>query len=143
MQIKPPSIRQKTREKAVQALYQRVVSSDEAFVIEQQFDDMKALKQVDKAYFHKLVHGAIKQQADLDQLMTPWLDRPIHQLGPVELAILRLGCFELAYCQDVPYRVVINEGIGIAKRYGAEDSYKYINGILDRVSAKCRLSERA
>ncbi|MBE8214844.1 MAG: transcription antitermination factor NusB [Endozoicomonadaceae bacterium] len=136
------STRKKTREKAVQALYQRVMSSEDALIIEQQFHAMDALKQIDKPYFHTLLHGVIHKQMHLDKLMLPWLDRPVEQLGPIELSILRLGCFELAYCQDIPYRVVINEGVGIAKRYGAQNSYKYINSILDQVSISCRIDER-
>ena len=89
---------------------------------------------VDIEYFQLLI-GTIPEQADqLDALLTPNLDRPLQQLDPVEHAILRIGAFELSQCKEVPMRVAINEAIELAKTFGAEQSHKFINGILDRVA---------
>lgn len=127
---------------AVQALYQWHHTEHSAADIIEQFLLDEHLKLADRKYFKKLVIGTINEQASLDALIIPHLDREISTLTPVELAILRLAAFELAHCPEVPYKVVINEALEIAKDYGADQSYKYINGILDPLAASVRVHER-
>ena len=96
---------------------------------------------MDREYVHDLLHGVLGQVKTLDELLTPYLDRRVEELSQVEKAILRLGAFELKERQDVPYRVVINEGIELAKVFGAEDSFKYVNGVLDKLARQLRYAE--
>jgi len=125
---------------AVQALYQWHHTRQTAGEIIDQFIADEHLNLADRKYFKKLVSGAIAQQAALDEYLLPHLDRGIAELTPVELAILRLAAFELAYCLEVPYKVVINEALEIAKDYGADQSYKFINGVLDPLASQLRRS---
>lgn len=125
----------------VQALYQWQHTQDDPEEIITQFVAEKHLKQADRKYFKKLLLGVIAEQPALDALITPHLDRELSVLTPVELAILRLATYELAHCPEVPYKVVINEALEIAKDYGADQSYKYVNAILDAVAVQVRSLE--
>ncbi len=124
---------------AVQALYQWHHTQHSAPEIIEQFTEAEYLKQTDRKYFKKLVSGIVGQQEALDELLKPFLDREMSALTPVELAILRLAAFELVHCPEVPFKVVINEALEIAKDYGADQSYKYVNAILDALAAKVRV----
>ncbi len=130
--------RHKARELALQALYQWQVAGASITDIEAQFRARNDMERVDGGFFHELLIGIARQVSHLDETITPLLDRGFHQLDPVERATLRLGCYEMMVRTDVPYRVVINEGIELAKKYGAQDSHKYINGILDKLAATLR-----
>ncbi len=130
--------RRKARELALQALYQWQMAGASITDIEAQFRARNDMTRVDGGFFHELLMGVAHQVSDLDGTITPLLDRGFDQLDPVERAALRLGCFELMKRADVPYRVVINEGIELAKKYGAQDSHKYINGILDKLALALR-----
>ena len=100
------------------------------------------MKRVDTEYFHELLSGTTVHRRELVALITPTLDRSFDSLDPIEKAILFIGCFELVHRIDVPYRVVINEGIELARQFGATESHKYINSILDRLAKDHRTSER-
>ena len=126
---------------AVQALYQWQHTQDGAADIIAQFVGDGHLKLADRKYFKKLVTGIIAEQMALDELLAPHLDREISTLTPVELAILRLAAFELVHCPELPYKVVINEALEIAKDYGADQSYKYVNAILDALASQTRRLE--
>jgi len=89
------------------------------------------------------VHGVPEKLSELDQHLQPHLDRPLDQLDPIERCVLRAGVFELAHRPDVPYRVVINESVELAKQFGAEDGHKYVNGVLDRLAGHLRYAETA
>lgn len=129
---------------AVQGLYQWHHTQDSPEEIIQQFlVDKEPLKKADRKYFKRLLVGAIENHAVLDGLFSPFLDREIHALNPVELAILRVGAFELVHCPEVPYKVVINEALEVAKDFGAEQSYKYINAVLDALASQLRIHECA
>ena len=95
----------------------------------------------DKALFHELLHNTVRFKADLDREISPLLDRRLEDLDAVELAILRLGAYELSRRMEVPYRVVINEGVELAKSFGATDGHKYVNGILDKLAIRLRSAE--
>ena len=109
--------------------------------IEAQFLANQDFAKADREYFHDLLHGVPAQVKELDELLTPFLDRRVEELSQIEKAILRLGAFELKERLDVPYRVVINEGIELAKVFGADDSFKYVNGVLDKLARKLRYQE--
>ena len=129
------------RQSALQALYQWQLTGQNLNEIEQQFVQEERLKNVQRSYFVELFHGVPKQLHAIDEALAQFIDRPIEQIDPVERAILRLSVYELINRLDVPYRVILNEGISLAKRFGAEESHKYINGILDKVAQQCRSIE--
>ncbi|MCK3657282.1 N utilization substance protein B [Pasteurellaceae bacterium Pebbles2] len=133
-QVKKPSARRRARECAVQSLYSWFVSQNDAAEIELAFVTEQDLKGVDVAYFRKLFRQTIDNLDAVDSTIAPFLDRTSEELTPIEKAILRLATYELKYELDVPYKVVINEAIELAKTFGAEDSHKYINGVLDKVA---------
>ncbi|ANF17175.1 hypothetical protein XW81_02105 [Buchnera aphidicola (Schlechtendalia chinensis)] len=133
-----PLARRKARECAVQALYSWQLTKNNIEEIENQFFEKKNLKNIDKVYFHELIVGITKHQKYLDSLMEPYLSREISKLGQIEKAILRISFYELKKRQDIPYKVTINEGIELAKLFGAEESHKFINGVLDKAAANIR-----
>ncbi|MBT5483088.1 MAG: transcription antitermination factor NusB [Gammaproteobacteria bacterium] len=132
--------RKKARSLLVQALYQWQISDYPVNDIEAQYRTDNVGK-IDWDYFHELFVGIVSSVEDLDNIFTPFLDREISQINPIELAILRLGAFELSQRIDIPYRVVINECIELAKKYGATDSHKYVNGVMDKMARKIRSVE--
>ena len=137
-----PSARRKARRFALQGLYEWQLSGNPSWEIEARYRVENAMHKVDLDYFHDLLHGVPAHAEELDALFTPHLDRAFTSLDPVELATLRIGTFELKHRIDVPYRVVINEGIELAKTFGAAESHKYINGVLDALAPLLRPHER-
>ncbi|XBC40650.1 MAG: transcription antitermination factor NusB [Buchnera aphidicola (Nurudea yanoniella)] len=133
-----PQARRKARECAVQALYSWQLSKNNIYEIENQFYERDNLQNIDKIYFHELIIEITNNQKYLDSLMIPYLSRTIHELGHIEKAILRISFYELEKRHDIPFKVTINEGIELAKRFGAEESHKFINGVLDKAAAKIR-----
>ena len=129
--------RRKARRLALQALYQWQLGGDELYDIEAQFRAEYSGK-TDWDYFHEVLYAIPAQLEALQALLSPLLDREFKSLDPVERAILLIGAFELKDRIDIPYRVVINESIELAKSFGATDSHKYVNGILDRLVAQLR-----
>ena len=119
----------------------RAARPDDA--LESHEDISSAVEIADLAYFNELLHNIPQQQTDLDKEYAPCLDRRVDELDPVELAILRMGTYELSKRLDVPYRVVINEAVELAKSFGATESHKYINGILDKLAPRLRSAEVA
>jgi len=138
-----PAARRKARRYTLQALYQWQLAGAALNDIEAQFLADNDMKKVDRAYFHALLHGVPAQVSGLDEALRPFLDRRVEELSQVEKAILRMGAFELKERIDVPYRVVINEAIELAKTFGAEDSFKYVNGVLDKLARRLRSAETA
>ncbi|USE37579.1 transcription antitermination factor NusB [Endozoicomonas sp. SCSIO W0465] len=136
-----PSARRRARQLALQALYQWQIAKSPLNQIEAQFRTDNDFSKVDDGYFSAIIHGVPSQANQLDEAMTAVLDRSLNQLDPVELSALRIGCFELMNRKDVPYRVVINEAIELVKRFGAQDSHRYINGILDKLAPRLRSEE--
>ncbi|MDD4913649.1 MAG: transcription antitermination factor NusB [Methylococcales bacterium] len=131
------------RKCAVQALYQWQMSGDSLNRIETYFLEEELLKGAQKNYFSELLHGVPQQLDILDAALTEFVDRPVEKIDPVERAILRIGVYELIKRPDTPYKVIINEGVNLAKFFGAEGSHKYVNGILDKISQKHRAVEIA
>lgn len=134
--------RSAARRLAVQALYQWQIGGQEAGELVAQFTGGPEMEAADREYFVALVRGCVQTHAALQELIAPCLDRPVEQLDPVERAILLVGAFELRERLDVPYRVAINEAVEFAKLFGAEQSYTYVNGVLDRLAGSLRSSER-
>ena len=130
----------RSRERVVQALYQYMVSGGEVSKIEQQFLNQKSGK-ISKAFFSNLFINILKTRIELDKLIAPTISRNTDELGSVERAVLYLGVYELQNSQEVPYKVVINEALEIAKLYGAEDSFKLINASLDQLAKELRSIE--
>lgn len=133
--------RSRARELAVQAIYQWQMAGQDIIDIQKQFTEEYDLKKVDKKYFRELLHGVPSKIDELDSHTFALLDRPIEEVDPIERAIIRLGTYELEFRPDVPVRVIINEAIELAKKFGAEQSHKYVNSIMDGVAKKLRKAE--
>lgn len=133
--------RRRARGLAMQGLYQRHFSKTPISDIEAEFMVDNDMTKVDVLYFRDILRGVHREQAELDKLIEPYLDRPLREVDPVELAIVRLGTYELKHRVDVPYKVVINEGIEMAKRFGGTEGHKFVNSVLDKLSQRLRLAE--
>lgn len=133
-----PAARRRARECAVQALYSWQLSNNDIADIAVQFLAEQDTSDVDVTYFRELYASAATNAQKLDKLMEPYLSRQLEELGHVERAVLRIALFELSKRQDVPYKVAINEAIELAKTFGAEESHKFINGVLDKVAPEIR-----
>ena len=129
------------RRAAVQALYQWQATGQSPSEISTQFRDDSRLDKLDRELFDALLFGVTVHEAALDELLEPLLDRPVAQVDPVERAILRLGAYELAHSAAVPWRVIINEGVDLAHTFGADQSHRYVNGVLDRLARQLRATE--
>lgn len=133
--------RRVARSLAMQALYQWHMAGQSLNEIEAQFRVDNDFSGVDGAYFREILHGVPQRKTEIDEAIVPCLDRALEELDPVELAILRLSTWELLNRVDVPYRVVINEGIELAKVFGATDGHKFVNGVLDKLAPRLRAAE--
>lgn len=133
--------RRQARSLAMQALYQWQMAGHSLNEIEAQFRVDNDFAKVDGGYFHEILYGVATAKTEVEEAFSPLLDRPLDELDPVELAILRLSAWEMLKRVDVPYRVVINEGIELAKVFGATDGHKFINGVLDRLAPRLRAAE--
>ena len=129
------------RKRAVQALYMWGMTGDDVSDIEAQFMLEQDMKNTDIKYFKELLHQVPAHVQELDDHITPLLDRPFSELDPVECAIMRLGIYELQHRIDIPYKVVINEAVELTKIFGAEEGHKYVNSILDKAAKKLRSIE--
>ena len=134
------SRRRRSREFALQGLYQWQLAGTDAATIEQQMSAARGFDKTDRDYFSALLAGAIRE-AQLEHSLQPYLDRKCAQLSPVERAILLIAAYELENQPDVPYRVVINEAVELAKSFGGTDGFKYVNGVLDKLAAEKRPRE--
>lgn len=141
--VEKQSIRGKRRARklALQALYQWFMSGHELYEIETQFRVANNMDKVDTEYFCRLLQGVPQHITTLEAELAPFLDRPIQSLNPVELAVLRLGAFELLHCPEIPYRVVLDESISLAKEFGSQDGHRYVNGVLNNLARKARAVE--
>lgn len=135
------SRRRRSREFVLQGLYQWQLAGGDAATIEQQLSAASGFDKTDREYFSALLGGAIRDAQRLDESLQPFLDRKCGELSPVERAILLMAAYELENRPDVPYRVVINEAVELAKSYGGTDGFKYVNGVLDKLAADKRPHE--
>ena len=137
----PAGARSRARALIIQALYQKQLTGYDSAELMKQFKDRDEYQRADKEYFNEILPAICDKQAVLESKIAELADRPPSQLDPVELAILLLGFFELEARQDVPYRVVIDESINLAKRFGAVDGHKFVNAVLDKAAGKLRPEE--
>ncbi|OGI44973.1 MAG: hypothetical protein A2637_05170 [Candidatus Muproteobacteria bacterium RIFCSPHIGHO2_01_FULL_65_16] len=133
--------RHKARQAAVQALYQWQLTQQAPGDIEDHFILDHAMDDVDVEYFHHLVREIPLHRHELDDHIIPHLDRDLSEVDPVERAILRLGTFEFEFHPEIPYKVVLDEAVELAKTFGAEHGHKYVNAILDKVALDLRAQE--
>ncbi|HID49588.1 MAG TPA: transcription antitermination factor NusB [Chromatiales bacterium] len=133
--------RTRARRLALQGLYEWQVSGNAPADIERQYLVEKELHKVDIPYFRELLTKVPRHRAELDAVIEPLLNRKLEEVDPVELAVLRLGAYELVHHSDIPYRVVINEAVELAKMFGAEQGHRFVNGIMDRLAASLRSTE--
>ncbi len=135
------SNRRRSREFALQGLYQWQLAKTDTATIARQLAEAKGFDKVDTEYFSILLDGAVRHAAALQQEITPCIDRAFSELSPVERGILLLAGYELMHRPEIPYRVVINEAVELAKSYGGTDGHKFINGVLDKLAARVRAPE--
>jgi len=135
------SPRTQSRRVALQALYQWQLNAEEPALIVKQFNEAGLLNGIDLPLFNDLVSQVVNQAEALDGLISPFLDRSIVRIDPVEKTIMRIGAYELQAKPEIPYKVIINECVELTKRFGAEESHKYVNGILDKLAQQIRTLE--
>ena len=135
--------RRKARRAAVQAVYQWQMAGGSSADIEAEFEANGSLDKADADFFREILRGVLHNAGDLDTLLAPVLDRGIHELDSVERAVLRLAVRELSTREDIPYAVVIDEYVELAKLFGAEEGHKFVNGVLDRLATTLRPLEVA
>ncbi len=133
--------RTRARELTLQALYQKQIAGHDINELRRQFHEQVAYERVDQDFFDETLKAIVKGEDELAQIIDRCIDRPRDHLDPVEYSVLLIGAYELASRIDIPYRVVINEGVNLAKRFGALDGHKYINACLDKAAQELRQIE--
>jgi N utilization substance protein B len=136
--VAPKSARRRSREAALQGLYEWLVGGSDAGVIDAHVREQEGFDKCDSAHFDALLHGCISEAADIDAVLSRHVDRKTTQLSPVEHGVLMIGAYELKHCIDIPYKVAINEAVELAKSYGGTDGHKYVNGVLDKAAVDLR-----
>jgi N utilization substance protein B len=136
-----PRIR--ARRRALQAIYQWQITHQDVEEILRQFREIQDLSQVDEAYFEQLLRCVINGRERLDKALAPFLDRPMDQVAVMERVVLLIGAWELLDCPDMPYRVVLDESVDLAHRFGSEQGHSYINAVLDKLARHWRADEIA
>ena len=139
----PKSARRRSREVALQGLYQWLISGEDAGVIDAHMREQGEFDKCDAAHFDALLHGCIGEAADIDAVLAKHVDRETSQLSPIEHGVLMIGVYELRHCISIPYKVAINEAVELAKSFGGTDGHKYVNGVLDKAAAELRAVEVA
>lgn len=137
------SNRSRAREFALQALYQHLVGGNDAHAIDAFTRDLAGFHKADSVHYDALLHGCIATAAEMDLLITPLLDRKMAEISPIEHATMWIGVYEFQHCLDVPWRVVLNECIELAKEFGGTDGHKYVNAVLNGLAPKLRAVEVA
>jgi N utilization substance protein B len=137
------SSRRRARELALQGIYQWRLTGGDIVQIEKQIREEKGMGRYDAEFFSGLLRGVLAQHLDLETAVTPHLDRNLAELSPVEFSVLLLGAYELSHHPEIPYRVVINEAVELAKTFGGTDGHKFVNGVLDKLAAQVRAVELA
>jgi N utilization substance protein B len=137
------SDRSRAREFAVQGLYQVLVGKNDIDAVDAFTRDLAGFSKADSVHFDALLRGCAEQAEVLDAHITPLLDRKIAEISPIEHAVMWIGAYELQHCLDVPWRVVLNECIELAKEFGGTDGHKYVNGVLNGLARQLRESEVA
>lgn len=136
-----PALRRKARRLAMQALYQWHVADQSITQIEAEFLTDNDASKFDKDYFSEVLRGVASSKTELDTHIEKLIDRALKDLTPVELAILRMGTYEFIHRIDVPYKVIINEGVELSKTFGANEAHRFVNGVLDKLAQSLRVPE--
>ena len=136
--VRPKSSRRRSREFAVQGLYEWLVSGGEPALIDAHVREQEGFDKCDAAHFDALLHGCIAEASDIDAALTRHVDRKTTELSPVEHGVLMIGIYELKHCVNIPYKVAINEAVELAKSFGGTDGHKYVNGVLDKAAVDLR-----
>ena len=135
------SARSRAREFALQGLYQHFVGGSDVSVIDAFTRELQGFSKADAVHYDALLHGCIDLKGDLDALIVPLLDRELGQISPIEHGCMWIGAYEFLRCPDVPWRVVLNECIELAKDFGGTDGHKYVNAVLNGIAPKLRPAE--
>ncbi len=135
------SARSRAREFALQALYQYLVGGNDAQAIDMFTRDLAGFHKADSVHCDALLHGCVKEAAELDGLILPLLDRKMEEISPIEHGVMWIGAYEFLHCADVPWRVVLNECIELAKEFGGTDGHKYVNAVLNGIAPQLRSAE--
>jgi N utilization substance protein B len=135
------SPRHRAREFALQGIYQWLLNNEDSGVIDAHIREAHGFDKADREHFDALLHGAINQSIQLREEFSPFIDRGIAELSPIEHAALLIGTYELKNHIEIPYRVVINEAVELTKSFGGQDGHKYVNGVLDKLAARLRATE--
>ncbi len=135
------SPRSRAREFALQALYQHLVGRNDAQSIDVFTRDLAGFHKADSVHYDALLHGCVKEAEALDALILPLLDRKMAEISPIEHGIMWIGAYEFQHCADVPWRVVLNECIELAKEFGGTDGHKYVNAVLNGLAPQLRAPE--
>lgn len=135
------SPRSRAREFALQAVYQMMVGKNPVSDVDVFTRDLLGFNKANAEHYDTLVFGCAREASNLDAMILPYLDRGWNEISPIEHAIMRIGTFEYAHCLDVPWRVVLNECIELAKTFGGTDGHKYVNGVLHQLASKLRPNE--
>lgn len=133
--------RSRARRRALQAVYQWQMTGQDATDILTQFRDAQDFSQVDEEFFEQLLRGVASGADELDAILQPYLDRPMAEVDVMERVVLRLGAWELLHCPEVPYRVVLDEAVDLAHRFGSEQGHSYVNAVLDKAARQLRAVE--
>ena len=133
--------RRRARKMALQALYQWLMSGSDLSEIEAQFRAVNHMDKVDPEYFGRLLHGVVQQLSVLESAFEVFLDRPIESLNPIEHTVLRISTFELLFVPEIPYRVVLDESVSLARTFGSQEGHRYVNGVLNNLARKVRAVE--
>ena len=135
------SERSRAREFALQALYQKLVGQNPVSEIDAFTRELAGFSKSDALHFDALLHGCAAEAAELDALLLPLLDRKLSEISPIEHSVMWIGAYELKHCLDVPWRVVLNECIELAKEFGGADGHKYVNAVLNGLAPRLRAAE--
>ncbi|OYY63154.1 MAG: N utilization substance protein B [Burkholderiales bacterium 28-67-8] len=135
------SLRRRSRELALQGLYEWLLSREKTSVISSHMREQANFDPCDAEHFDALLGGCIDEAAQIDAALARHVDRKISELSPVEHGVLMIGVYELMHCIDIPYRVVINEAVELAKSFGGTDGHKFVNGVIDKTAADLRAVE--
>ena len=133
--------RRRARRLVLQALYQWLMAHDDLDQIEAQWVTRMSDNGAELAYFSRLLHGVAAKLELIEQTFSPWLDRPIAGLNPIELTVLRMSTYELLFVPELPYRIVLDESVALSRMFGSQDGYRYVNGVLNNVAKQIRIHE--
>jgi len=137
------SARRRSREAALQGIYQWLITGDDVALIDAHTREQEGFGKIDRGHYEALLNGCVTEAADLDAVLARHVDRKTTELSPIEHGVLMIGAYELKHCVDIPYRVAINEAVELAKSFGGTDGHKYVNGVLDRAALDLRPQEVA